>query len=229
MVTGVIAVRAGSRRVKNKNIRPFAGVNLLIHKIQQLKQVNGIDNILVTSDSDEMLDMGRENGTLTFKRGIEYCDEKTKSMGEVISHVCENITGDIIVWAPCTMPLIEPYVYTNALNKYYEIIKKGYDSLFTAEEFRRFLWDENGPLNYEPGVNQVPSQKLKPLYNCVGGIFIAPRKKMIEWKYYFGSHPYMYLLDRYSCVDIDDEFDLTYASILYSMRHDINNRGENNG
>lgn len=219
MITAVIAVRAGSTRVKNKNIRPFADTNLLIHKIRQLQQVDDIDSIVVTSDSDEMLQMGLDNGTLIFKRSPEYCDEKTKSMGHVIAHVCENITGDIIVWAPCTMPLIEPEVYTDAIKKFHENINKGYDSLFTAEEFRRFLWDENGPLNYEPGVNQVTSQQLKPLYNSVGGIFIAPRQGMIDWKYYYGPHPYMYLLDKYSCVDIDDEIDLTYANILYKMRH----------
>ena len=219
MITAVIAVRAGSTRVKNKNIRPFAGTNLLVHKIRQLQKVDEIDDIVVTSDSDAMLEMGRENGTLIFKRGPEYCDEKTKSMGEVIAHVCENISGETIVWAPCTMPLIEPFVYKDAIDTYFQKISMGHDSLFTAEEFRRFLWDENGPLNYEPGVKQVPSQQLKPLYNSVGGIFIAPRVEMIKWRYYFGPHPYMYLLDKYSCVDIDDETDLIYANILYDMHH----------
>ena len=69
MITAVIAVRAGSTRVKNKNTRPFAGTNLLVHKIRQLQKVDEIDDIVVTSDSDAMLEMGRENGTLIFKRG----------------------------------------------------------------------------------------------------------------------------------------------------------------
>jgi N-acylneuraminate cytidylyltransferase len=117
------------------------------------------------------------------------------------------------------MPLIESEVYADAIEKYDEVIAKGYDSLFTAEEFRRFLWDKHGPLNYEPGVNQVPSQQLEPLYNCVGGIFIAPRTSMISWKYYYGPRPYMYLLDKYASVDIDDETDLVYAKVLYESRH----------
>ena len=38
-ITAIIPVREGSRRLKNKNVAPFAGTNLLINKINQLKQV----------------------------------------------------------------------------------------------------------------------------------------------------------------------------------------------
>ena len=54
--TAVIPVRAGSRRLKNKNISKFANSNLLENKIDILKKVNLIDNIVVSSDSDLMLD-----------------------------------------------------------------------------------------------------------------------------------------------------------------------------
>lgn len=43
IITAVIPARAGSRRLKNKNILPFADSNLLIHKIRQLKKVKGVD------------------------------------------------------------------------------------------------------------------------------------------------------------------------------------------
>ena len=46
-ITAVIPVREGSRRLKNKNIAPFAGTNLLVNKINQLKQVEEIDHIVV--------------------------------------------------------------------------------------------------------------------------------------------------------------------------------------
>jgi N-acylneuraminate cytidylyltransferase len=38
-ITAIIPVREGSRRLKNKNIAPFAGSNLLVNKIKQLKEV----------------------------------------------------------------------------------------------------------------------------------------------------------------------------------------------
>ena len=65
MITAIIPVREGSRRLKNKNVAPFAGTNLLINKINQLKQVKEITNIVVSSDSDNMLEMARLQGVST--------------------------------------------------------------------------------------------------------------------------------------------------------------------
>ena len=210
--TAVIAARAGSRRVKNKNIRPFGKTNLLLHKIGQLKQVKEISRIVVSSDSEEILEFAESSGVITHTRPPEYCDEKTKSMGEVIAYICDNIEGEEIIWTPCTAPLITPELYSEAIRRYKEKLSEGYDSLFTAEEIRAFICSKDGrPLNYEFGVNQVPSQKLEPIYFSTGGIYIAPRLKMIEWKYYIGDNPYMFVLDKKSAIDIDDELDLLCA------------------
>ena len=61
-ITAIIPVRAGSTRLKNKNVAPFAGTNLLVNKINQLKQVKDITKIVVSSDSDLMLEMAKAAG-----------------------------------------------------------------------------------------------------------------------------------------------------------------------
>jgi len=216
-IKAVIAVRAGSTRVKDKNIRPFGDSNLLVHKIRQLKEVKGLDDIVVSSDSDEMLRMASEEGVSIHKRAPEFCDEKSKTMGEVIAHICENIECDIVMWAPCTTPLISPEKYSEAISQFYRQIQNGYDSLIAVEEVRLFLRDINGPINYEQGKNQVPSQKLSPYYISTGGIYIAPREKMIEWNYYIGPKAYSFILDKRSSLDIDDELDYECAKAWYGI------------
>ena len=49
-ITVVVPVRKGSQRVKNKNFKPFADSNLLKVKLDVLKQVNVIDDIVVNTD-----------------------------------------------------------------------------------------------------------------------------------------------------------------------------------
>ena len=51
MITAVVPVRKGSVRVKNKNLRPFAGSNLLQIKLDTLKGVGLFDEIVVSTDS----------------------------------------------------------------------------------------------------------------------------------------------------------------------------------
>ncbi len=220
-ITAVIPVRAGSRRLKNKNIAPFAGTNLLINKIEQLKKVDDIDRIIVSSDSDVMLEMAKENGVETHKRAPEYCDEKTKSFGEVVRHIAESVSGDDILWATCTSPLVFPKVYKQAIREYYPALEQGYDSLVSFEVIKRYLWDDNGPVNYELGIKHVPSQQLPNLYIVTDGILLAPREKMIEWSYFHGKNPYKFILDKKTSVDIDDGLDLAVARAWLDMDESI--------
>jgi len=220
-LTAIIPVREGSRRLKNKNIAPFAGTNLLVNKINQLKQVSDISRIIVTSDSDIMLEMARNEGVNTHKRASEYCDEKTKTFGDVVAHICESVQGETILWATCTAPLVFPKHYSSAITKYTEALQNGYDSLASFEKIKRYLWDENNPINYELGIKHVPSQDLPPLFILTDGILIAPREKMIEWRYFHGKKPYRYMLDKRASVDIDDGLDLACARAWLDMDESV--------
>jgi CMP-N-acetylneuraminic acid synthetase len=220
-ITAVIPVRAGSTRLKNKNVAPFAGTNLLINKIRQLQQVKEITKIVVSSDSDLMLAMAKEAGAETHKRAPEYCDEKTKTFGEVVRHIAENIDGETILWATCTSPLVFPKDYSNAIAEYYSALDHGYDSLMSVERFKRYIWNEEGPLNYELGLKHVPSQQLPTLYFVTDGILLAPRIKMIEWSYFHGRHPYKYIVDKRTGCDIDDGLDLACARAWLDMDESV--------
>lgn len=219
MYTAIIPVRKGSRRLPMKNVQSFGTSNLLVHKINQLKNVPSITSIVVTSDCDDMLLMAKDNGVNIHKRDISYCDEKTKSFGEVVAHVCECVPGENIIWATCTSPLTESEQYMEAIQLYENAIKNGdFDSLMSVEEFRRYIWTDVAPLNYELGVKHVPSQELPPLYRVTDAILIAPRLKMIEWKYFHGVHPFMFKMDKRSSIDIDDIYDLECARAWLNVR-----------
>ena len=232
-ITAIIPVRAGSTRLKNKNIAPFAGTNLLVNKINQLKQVKEITSIVVSSDSDVMLAMAKAAGAETHKRAPEYCDEKTKTFGEVVRHIAESVEGDDILWATCTSPLVFPKDYRAGirtvdycLNKaaiaaYYPALEQGFDSLMSVESFKRYIWTEEGPLNYELGLKHVPSQQLPTMYFVTDGILIAPREKMIEWSYFHGRHPYKFVVDKRTGCDIDDGLDLACARAWLDMDESV--------
>ena len=80
MITAVVAVRKGSQRVPNKNIRPFGDSNLLQMKLDTLKEVDGIDDIIVNSDCDEMLDIGRMNDVKTHNRDEYFASSKSSAI-----------------------------------------------------------------------------------------------------------------------------------------------------
>jgi len=218
-VTAVIPVRAGSKRLPNKNILPFGDSNLLIHKIRQLKEVNGIDNIVVSSDSDEMLNMALKEGIYIHKRALEYADEKTKTFNEVVEHIASSVEGNILIWAPCVCPLTTSQIYADALVNFnkFVISKKEYDSVISAKLFKEYLFDEKGPINYNP-TKHVPSQFLPAWKIIFNGFYIAKRQDMVTWKYLYGPKPYLQLLSKKESVDIDDEDDYKIAKVFWETK-----------
>lgn len=217
-ITAILPVRAGSRRMKNKNISPFNGTTLLEHKIEVLKKVQKVDRILVTSDSDQMLEMARRHGVDTYKRPVEYCDEVSRSFGEMVYYVCSSVEADHILWVPCTAPLISPQVFRESIEKYFESLAEGFDSLISVEPFKRYLWDSEKPVNYELGLMHVPTQQLLDYFIVTAGIHLAPIERVLEWSYVYGPHPYMMAVDKFAAVDIDDELDFIQAEAWLKTR-----------
>lgn len=214
--TGVIAVRAGSKRIKNKNIQPFGDSNLLIHKIRQLKKVFEIDKIVVTSDSDEMLKMAQNEGVETQVRPIEYADEKTKTFGEMIEFVVSNIKTDYVVWTPCVCPLVDENIISLMIKKFKEeiVFSEKYDSLVSAKLLKEYIWDKEKPINYSIE-KHVKSQDLPNWYTIINGCFISSKSNMLHNKFCYGHTPYIYEINKMQSIDIDDEYDLEIAKIIY--------------
>ena len=61
-VIAMVPVRAGSTRVPNKNIRPFADTSLLELKLRLLKNVQGISEIVVSTDCDKSAEIAIKVG-----------------------------------------------------------------------------------------------------------------------------------------------------------------------
>ena len=58
-VVAIVPVRAGSQRVPKKGFRPFGDTTLIDLKLSTLTQVNKIDEIIVTTDSEEVLEIAK--------------------------------------------------------------------------------------------------------------------------------------------------------------------------
>lgn len=216
-ITAVIPVKGNSTRLPNKNILPFGNSNLLQHKIEQLKQVEGLHEIIVSSDSDEMLAIGEKCGVKAIKRPEQYANESVP-FGMFLEYLCDIIEGDHLLYACATSPLVEPYLYNKAIKTYFEKLEEGYDSLITCAPYQTYLMDEKGPLNFSMGLEHKNSEQLPMLYHFTNGIDLAPREKVREWHYNYGPKFYRLLVNKREAADIDDLYDYEIAKALYAMK-----------
>lgn len=211
-IKALVAVRSGSQRVKNKNIRPFAGSTLLEVKLNQLKRIKELDGIIVNSNDDYMLKIAAGMGCETVKRD-EYYAGNDVSMSDVYANMAENCDCDIIAYINVTNPLIKDETISEAINKFFEN-KNKYDSLNTAHLVKEFMFKDNLPINYDLR-HQPRSQDLPNIYALNFAVSIISRNNMIECKNVVGYAPYIYGIDEVEATDIDNPIDFEFAEYIY--------------
>lgn len=212
-VKALVAVRSGSQRVQNKNIRPFAGSSLLEIKLAQLMSIRNLDGVIVNSNDDRMLQIAEKMGCETVKRD-EYYASNEVSMSEVYKNMAENFNGDIIVYANVTNPLLKSYTIEKAIETYM-MKSEDYDSLNSAHLIKEFLFKDGMPINYQLE-KQPRSQDLPDIYALNFAINIIEREKMIECKNVVGKRPYIWGIDEIEATDIDNPIDFEFAEYVYT-------------
>ena len=213
MITAIIPVRKGSQRVKNKNIKPFGESSLLEIKIKsllKLKKWNKIEEIIVSSDCDEMLTLASSLGVKTHKRKEYYASSEASN-----SDFFKNLAQEVgqhkwVMYSPVTSPLISFETYNEILTKF----KLNPTNTVTVSPVKHHLWLDKKPLNYD--IKDSPnSQDLPDIYSINYGISLIKRKDMISYKNIVTNSPTFVILDEIEGIDIDTELDFEFANYLY--------------
>lgn len=214
-VTAIVIARGGSSRLPNKNMLDFHGMPLVAHKVAMLRGCRLIDQVIVGSDSDDILNAAREAGADTRRRAPEFCDEKSRTWNEVIKDMVSKVSGDVIVWAHCTNPCIQIRTIERAIAKYFSM-PDSFDSLVSVSPLRSHVWWRGKPLNFDPwGSAHQVAANLEPIFYQNGALFIHSRAGMAFDSYVYGRNPFLYEIDPDEAVDIDTHADYERALALW--------------
>ena len=210
-VIAMVPVRAGSTRVTNKNTRPFGDTNLLQLKLKLLKKVNGITQIVVSTDCKMSADVARKEGATVQWRN-EYYAGSSVTNDQHWLHIAETTPGDIVFLAQVTSPLLRVSSMQAALNSFLNL--DTHDSINSVSAEKKFLWKDEKPINYD--VNVTPkSQDLPDIVSLNFAITIISRQTMMERKNVVGYQPTFVVLDKVESLDVDDLIDFKIAELMY--------------
>lgn len=215
IVKALVAVRSGSVRVKNKNVRPFAGSSLLELKLRQLQEIPELDGIVVNSNDSRMLKIAERFGCETVMRD-QYYASNLVSMSEVYKNMAENMDADIVAYINVTNPLIENRTISAAVTSFIDNMNI-FDSVNSAHLIKEFLFQNNRPVNYELK-RQPRSQDLPDIAALNFAVNVLERKTMIDCMNVVGLRPNIYIIDELEATDIDNQIDFDFAEFVYKKR-----------
>jgi CMP-N-acetylneuraminic acid synthetase len=219
-VTVFLPCRAGSQRVTRKNVKPFAGIEGGLTKIKLLQLINieTVSTILVSTDDEEVKDiaLGMNHPKIVIDNRPKHLASSATKTDELIDYVPEIIKEGIVLWTHVTSPFIEANDYELFIKAYLENLEKGNDSLMSVNRLHKFIWNLEGPVNYDRNVEKWPrTQTLPLLFEINSGVFIADIDIYRTMHDRIGARPYMYELDELKAFDIDWELNFKTAEFFW--------------
>ena len=216
----VIPARGGSKRLPNKNILDLNGKPLIAWSIEAAKKSKKIDDVVVTSDSEKILNIAKQYNVKAIKRP-DFLASDTATTFDAIKHAIETLDDkyEYIVLLQPTSPLRNEKHIDEAIEL---LEQKNADAVISVCEMEHSpLWSNTLPENLSMNnflrdeVKNKRSQDLDKYYRLNGAIYICKTDRLLKEKTFFIKDKiYAYIMDRKSSVDIDDEIDFKLAEIL---------------
>lgn len=219
----VIPARGGSKRIRKKNIKHFAGKPLLAHSIEAAQSSTLFEEVIVSTDDEEIATVARELGaSVPFMRPHSLSDDFTGT-GLVVAHAIEEcgksgLLPDFVCCIYATAPMLD----SNDVAKGLHLLQSGEWSYvfsatsFESSVFRGFMQLHHGGLEMLfPEHADTRSQDLSEIYHDAGQFYWGRRQSWLDGEPVFGTHSTIVKLPRWRVQDIDTEEDWTRAELMY--------------
>lgn len=215
-VSILMPMKGNSERVKNKNMREFAGKPLCHAVLSELSKSRYQPTIAIDTDSETI----KQDLSIHFPK-VQIIDRPTELIGDfvpmndIIRHDLSVLDADVFVQTHSTNPLMLASTLDRALDEF-TANRDRYDSVFSVTRFQtRLYWKDGSPINHNPA-ELLRTQDLPPVFEENSNFFIFTRDSFLNsGGKRIGITPLMFEIDKIEAVDIDEPVDFTIAEILY--------------
>lgn len=225
MILGTICARGGSKGLPGKNTKPLLGKPLIAHSIEQAQQSGLFDHIAISSDSDEILDIGIRYGLLPIRRPEHLATDESGKI-PVIVHAVNEVEAwagekfDIVVDLDATSPLRLPSDIVAAVD-----MLAGNSNVLTVTpahrlpSFNMLEIDSHGIVRLvKPHRDVQRRQDAPPVYDMNASIYVWNRDKFMSNPKLLYHDTQLYVMPKERSFDIDDQIDFDIVQMLMEKR-----------
>lgn len=222
----IITARGGSKRIPKKNIKDFMGKPMLAYAIEAAREANIFDEIMVSTDSEEIADVARKYGAaVPFMRS-----ERTSNDFSITYDVLEEVIleykklGKEFDFLCCIYPCV-PFLKAESLKNAFELMKKKDANAIMP------VCKYPAPIEWAMRINDdelladdvekqlIRSQDLKPAYFDAGMFYFYKTKTFLAKRTTLFPKTLGYVIDESECQDIDTPDDWKMAELKYKLLH----------
>ncbi|MDB9754298.1 acylneuraminate cytidylyltransferase family protein [Amylibacter sp.] len=232
-VIAFIFARGGSKGLPGKNVRSLAGKPLIAWSIEHALAVQRIDRVIVSTDSEEIADVARQNGAevpfirpeklalddspewLAWRHALNYLKEM------------EGILPDVMVSVPATAPLRSVIDINNCLDEY----EKGdVDMVITVTDAHRSPFFNMAKRNSDgtfglvipPSTTLTRRQDVPVVYDMTTVAYVAKPEFVMKHENTFDGKVAAVHVPLERAIDIDTMTDFKMAEFYLSQQGDEN-------
>lgn len=219
----VIPARQGSKGIPGKNLKLLGGKPLIIYSIDVAKSLFPIEDICVSTDSEEIIALAEREGLeVPFLRPEEFSTDNA-SMHDVLLHAINfyNNLGrqyDTIILLQPTSPFRTKVNLEEALKRYSSDIDMVVSVKETDANPYYVLYEENekGYLRKSKEGDFSSRQECPKVWQFNGAIYIIKLSELLKRSHLKFDKIVKYVMEDVRSLDIDSPLDWAFAEFCIS-------------
>lgn len=230
-ILGIIPARAGSKRVKYKNIKNLNGKPLIAYTIEAALQSNKIDRLIVSTDSPEIAMIAKDFGAeVPFIRPSELAKDDVPDL-PVFLHALDELNTlygynpDIVVNLRPTSPFKTCKIINKVISEFENPDVDCVRTMTKTEGVYHPYWmykvAKNGVASQfmsDININDYYQSQLLPSIYRINGVVDAYRINKIIDRDILSGNIRSVIIDEKESFDIDTEFDFKLCEMLLKVK-----------
>jgi CMP-N,N'-diacetyllegionaminic acid synthase len=227
-ILGIVPARAGSKRLKGKNLLPLAGKPLVEHVILAALGARHLSAVIVTSDDPGVLEIAKRFPAVTAVRRPEAISGDAALAHEFVSHAIEvyvhlgHARPDAFAIIQPTSPLTLPEDIDGTIEVF---LRTGADSAvsvmpldFAVHPSKLKVMEGSRLKGYwMEELGKTANHQLPQLYARNGAVYVSKIKVLADNRV-ISDDCVGHVMPRHRSIDINDQADYDYARFLVETK-----------
>lgn len=219
-----IPARCGSKSIKFKNIKSFCGKPLIFWNLKALSNSKLIDEIVVATDCSKIEDIVLSfsfKNVLVYRRDKKNATDIASTESVLLEYLNKNKLDkkNNILIVQATSPLTESKDFTNAIIQFQN---NKSDSMLTCVRKKHFVWNNNGPINYD-FKNRPRRQDFDGILVENGAFYINSIENILKYGNRLSGVISIFEMEGYKYIELDEEDDWLIAE-KFMYKYQLNKK-----